>query len=505
MSLFTCRLILCTDAKNGIGKNNEIPWDVPVDRRIFYDTTTRQYGISKAPNIVVVGRATWKSIPSKHRGLMKRITFVLSKTMTQTELEDDNTRREEVYLVRSFHDIAAKLLEFQSTGREHGFIFIAGGAQVYQQAIRKCKVNAIYHTSLLQDYGCDVFCDIPGLKNNLSANMCSLWDREPIQKKLRYNDAGDVLVFTLYTSFNVAGNAEEQQYLDILAELINAPLSFLRETRNAPAFTKCFRTLSFDLWKSFPLYTTKRVFFRGVVEELLFFLSGSTDTKLLEAKGVNIWKKNTSAEFIAGRGLSYREGDMGPSYGFALRHYGASYNGCDADYTGQGFDQVAHCLHLLKTDPFSRRITMTTYDPLAVSKCVLPPCHGLSIMFDVNNSHELSCTVVLRSNDWCCGNPFNVASYALLVHCFIYAMNNDMSYVGPKFQPGMLNMVIHNAHLYHEHVETALLQCTRVPLAFPTLVIKEKQLDASNQFPSAGDITLKDYRCHPSLTYEMIA
>lgn len=507
-SPFTCRLILCSDAKGGIGKSGTIPWNVPIDRRIFYDVTTRHFGTTtnKVPNIVILGKTTWKSIPPQHRGLTKRITFVLSKSMTQEELDNDNTLHEKVYLFRSFREIAEKLASFDYAGHKRGEIFVAGGAQVYSQAMQSCRVTAIYHTKLSQTYDCDVFFKIDDWKANLSNGLFLLFLRDPWSKTLCYNVTGDRLTLDVYNTIPILGNAEEQQYLDILADLINASHSTaLRQTRNAPAVTLIFRTMSFDLSKSFPLFTTKRVFFRGVVEELLFFLAGHTDTKLLEAKGVNIWKKNTTAEFIAARGLPYREGDMGPSYGFSLRHLGAKYIGCDADYTDQGFDQIEHCLRLIKNDPFSRRIVMTTYDPLTVDQCVIPPCHGLSIMFDIDRDYRLSCTTVFRSNDWCCGNPFNVASYALLIHYFVYAINNDVSYTGPKLKLGMLHMMIHNVHLYEAHLQNGMLQSMRIPMRFPTLEIKEKDSQSAKQFPLFTDLILKGYCCHSSLEYEMFA
>ena len=115
---------------------------------------------------------------------------------------------------------------------------------------------------------------------------------------------------------------------------------------------------------SFPLLTTKRVFTRGIIEELLWFVSGCTDGKVLSAKGVNIWEGNGSREYLDRVGLSHRrEGDLGPVYGFQWRHFGAEYKTCDDDYSAQGVDQLAQVVEKIKTNPTDRRIIMSAWNP----------------------------------------------------------------------------------------------------------------------------------------------
>jgi len=109
-----------------------------------------------------------------------------------------------------------------------------------------------------------------------------------------------------------------------------------------------------------PLMTTKRVFWRGVMEELLFFISGVTDTNILSDKGVRIWEGNTSREFLDSRGLTeYKVGEFGKMYGFEWRHWGAEYKGSSHDYSGEGIDQLQNCIDMIKNDPDSRRIIMS--------------------------------------------------------------------------------------------------------------------------------------------------
>ena len=117
-----------------------------------------------------------------------------------------------------------------------------------------------------------------------------------------------------------------------------------------------------------PLLTTKRTFMRGILEELLWFVRGKTDSKLLSEKGVKIWDGNGSKEFLEKRGLGHRrEGDLGPVYGFQWRHFGADYDDCDASYAGKGVDQLAECIRKIKEDPTDRRIILSAWNPAGAS------------------------------------------------------------------------------------------------------------------------------------------
>jgi thymidylate synthase len=288
----------------------------------------------------------------------------------------------------------------------------------------------------------------------------------------------------------------ESNYLNLLEEIIYIGNS--RQTRNGLTYSVFGKTIEYDISDKFPLLTSKKVFFRGIIEELLFFIAGKTDTKLLEAKGVNIWKGNTSEEFIKSVNLPYREGDMGPMYGFNWLHFNAYYTGCDADYTNQGFNQFEQVLTLLKEDPYSRRIIMTSYNPAVASDGVLYPCHGIAIQFyvrDYNGKKYVSCSMTQRSADIACGVPYNIASYAALVYIIC-------SYLGDDYVPDRLIMNFGDIHLYEEHINEALVQIKRNPFEFPTLEIKK--------FDNISDLTyehfnLKDYECHEPIKYVMKA
>ena len=181
-------------------------------------------------------------------------------------------------------------------------------------------------------------------------------------------------------------------------------------TRNAKTYSIFDNSITFDMKDGFPLLTTKRMFWKGIVEELLFFIRGDTNSKHLEDKGVRIWQGNTTQEFIDNIGLPYQEGDMGPMYGFMWRHFGADYTGCNTDYTNQGFDQLSKIVEEIKTNPHSRRILMSDFDPSRAHQGVLYPCHSLVLQFYVRDGKFLDVKMYQRSVDSFLGEPFNIAS-----------------------------------------------------------------------------------------------
>ncbi|KDD73326.1 thymidylate synthase, partial [Helicosporidium sp. ATCC 50920] len=252
------------------------------------------------------------------------------------------------------------------------------------------------------------------------------------------------------------GLHEEQQYLDLISEAISQGVP--RGDRTGTGTLAVFgRTMRFNLRHSFPLLTTKRVFWRGVVEELLWFLAGSTDANRLKAKGVGIWDGNGSRAFLDSLGLQHREeGDLGPVYGFQWRHFGAAYADMHADYAGQGVDQVADLVHRIKTNPCDRRLLLCAWNPTAIPQMALPPCHVLAQFFVARG--ELSCSMYQRSADLGLGVPFNIASYALLTRMLAQVCG---------LRPGEFFHVLGDAHVYANHVEPLKEQLQNQPRCFP--------------------------------------
>ena len=257
-----------------------------------------------------------------------------------------------------------------------------------------------------------------------------------------------------------------------------------------------------------PLLTTKRVFMRGVLEELLWFVRGSTDGKLLSDLGVKIWDGNGSRAFLDRVGLSHRrEGDLGPVYGFQWRHFGAPYVDCDTDYTGQGVDQLAEVVRKIREAPTDRRIILSAWNPAGPSarsarsdavdlgKMALPPCHMFCQFYVTLPEAEgarpkLSCLMYQRSADLGLGVPFNIASYALLTHMIARVTDTDA------------HEFIHqlgDAHVYRDHIEPLKQQLEREPRPFPKLAWRERGADEPaltiDSF-AANDFIVQGYQPH---------
>jgi dihydrofolate reductase / thymidylate synthase len=254
------------------------------------------------------------------------------------------------------------------------------------------------------------------------------------------------------------------QYLDLVGDIISA--GAVRGDRTGTGTVSLFgKSMRFNLRGGvFPLLTTKRVFWRGVAEELLWFVSGSTDATALAAKGIGIWDGNGSRAFLDSVGLGHREeGDLGPVYGFQWRHWGAAYKTKRDDYKGAGIDQLAECIRLIKTDPTSRRIVMSAWDPASLPAMALPPCHMFCQFYVAGG--ELSCQMYQRSGDVGLGVPFNIASYALLTRLVAQVCG---------LVPGDLVHVLGDAHVYANHVEPLREQLLNSPRPFPVRKREER-------------------------------
>ncbi|KAF5272570.1 hypothetical protein FQR65_LT04909 [Abscondita terminalis] len=241
----------------------------------------------------------------------------------------------------------------------------------------------------------------------------------------------------------------------------------------------------------FPLLTTKRVFWRAVVEELLWFIRGSTNAKELSEKKVHIWDANGSRQFLDQMGFTDREeGDLGPVYGFQWRHYGATYKGMNENYDNEGIDQLGKVIDTIRNLPNDRRIIMCAWNPTDIPKMALPPCHCLAQFFVADG--ELSCLLYQRSADMGLGVPFNIASYSLLTVMIAHI-------TGLKL--GEFIHTLGDSHIYLTHVEPIKTQIQRIPKPFPRLYIK-RQVTSIEDF-KMEDFDLIGYDPHPTIKMEM--
>ncbi|MEO8650134.1 MAG: thymidylate synthase [Acidobacteriota bacterium] len=210
----------------------------------------------------------------------------------------------------------------------------------------------------------------------------------------------------------------------------------------------------YDLGQGFPMVTTKRVPFRWVAEELFWFLSGSTDEKDLRARGVDIWAEWATAEQTARFGRN--EGDLGPVYGYLWRSFGGNYPAMD------GADQVQRLMTQIETNPNSRRLIVTGWNPATCDDVALPPCHTL-FQFKVENGKILHCQLYQRSADAFLGVPFNISSYALLTHLVAHASG---------LEPGEFIHTFGDLHIYSNHLEQVEELLSRTPMEPPKLELQ---------------------------------
>jgi thymidylate synthase len=242
---------------------------------------------------------------------------------------------------------------------------------------------------------------------------------------------------------------------------------------------------------TFPLLTTKKVFYRGIAEELFWFIRGSTSAKDLQEKNVHIWDGNSTREYLDSIGLTDREvGDLGPVYGFQWRHFGAEYVDMHTDYSGKGVDQLGKIIHTLKTRPTDRRMIMCAWNPSDLDKMALPPCHCL-VQFYVADG-ELSCQLYQRSADMGLGVPFNIASYALLTVMIAHVTG---------LKPGDFVHTLGDAHVYSNHVDALKEQCARIPRNFPKIRVK-RDVTSIDDF-KFEDFEVTDYNPHPKISMQM--
>ena len=273
----------------------------------------------------------------------------------------------------------------------------------------------------------------------------------------------------------------EHSYLHLLEQCLSSPV---RETRNAQCHSFFGAFLEHDLAQGFPLLTTKKIFFRGVLQELAWFLRGSTNNQELMDNAVRIWEKNAQVFDPE------HKTDLGAIYGFNWRYFGAKYVDCFTDYTGQGVDQIASIIRGLKENPNSRRHVLSAWNPS--QPCALPPCHTMYQWYVQDG--KLSCHMYQRSSDLFLGLPFNVASTALLTHLLAHECDLDVS---------TMRIIIGDAHIYTQHVDAVREQLGRIPKLLPQIsIVREKD---GLWGLKEEDVVLMNYNAHPRIRAPMIA
>jgi len=297
----------------------------------------------------------------------------------------------------------------------------------------------------------------------------------------------------------VEKESQEYQYINIIKKIIDE--GHWEEGRNGRTKSIFGESMRFSLQNGkIPIITVKKTAWKTCLKELLWFIKGETDNKLLQEQGVHIWDGNSSREFIESRGLGhYSEGILGTIYGYQWRYFNACYNYITGkpipdENNKTGIDQLQQIIDALK-DPkqrTSRRLVMTAWNPCQLDEMVLPPCHILC-QFNVHDGNKLSCALYQRSVDEALGSSFNIASYSFLTH--LLAKHCGLEAYEFVYFSG-------NCHLYENHIEPMKEIFNRIPFEFPTLEITNIKENINDY--QVSDFIISNYQSHDVIKMKMV-
>lgn len=488
----TINVISCvTNYKNklAIGRNGGLLYKLSEDMKMFKSITSDRLSTDSLldKNVVLMGRKTWFSIPREHRPLKNRLNLVLTRDTDLLNLSP--YPKSVLFSKRDFKQQFSKNVYFITFDQFLDFynltkanVFVIGGGEIYDMFFKssdtKLYPSAIFLTEVYNYTNEYLEPDTFMSHFDQSYKLISVSEKYS-QSKLSFR-------FLEYKHF-IGYKTDENCYLDCIKRILEVGKS--RDDRTGVGTVSIFgHQMEFDISQSIPLFTTKRVPWKSCIEELLWFMRGDTDVKILQKRGVKIWDGNTSREFLDNRGLyHYDTGILGPGYGWQWRHFGAKYSQAFADTSNLdtskigGFDQLEYVINELKTNPFSRRIMMSYWNPPDFDKTALLPCHTSCQFYVTERSGEryLSCMFNMRSNDIFLGNPFNIFSYAVLT--YIIAKRCDMN-------PDRLIYNVGDMHIYKNHLEQIAEQLEREIRPFPKIY-----LNPDIKIKSIDKITVDDF------------
>jgi dihydrofolate reductase / thymidylate synthase len=466
MSLCRFSIIVAVDKNGGIAKSGYMPWNCRSDMKFFRDMT-----VGHKRNVVIMGRKTYETIPVEHRPLRDRECVVISRSLKQAEHPSVTVCTS---LIEAFGLIGNRVKKYDE-------IFVAGGETIYQEVVRDFLYlcSKIYVTKFKREYDCDQFFPIDNLKEMIEAESF-------FQSPQKTRD---------FTRYFIAPKIQHQEYtyLNVLQDILDNGEK--RSDRTSVGTVSKFGVrMEFDISKRLPVITTRKISYDQIIKELLFFVSGKTDTKILSSQGVKIWEANTTRKFLDSRKLEYDEGDMGTSYGFQWRHWGAEYIGADGNYTGQGIDQLQNLIDNIRNDPFSRRHILSAWNVSQLDEMALPPCHLLAQFYVSADRKFLDCQMYQRSGDCFLGVTWNITSYCILTYMIAHLT---------QLRPRKFIHVIGDAHIYNNHVSQVSKLIARVPKPFPILRFrKSASIHEIDDF-EFNSFALEGYDSWPSISGKM--
>lgn len=520
------KIIVAVDDKFGIAKDGVTPWKIPGElaafskitkntsdnvHSLFKNNSSWNVPITNKKNVLIMGSNTFKQFPISSVIAGNRIFIVLTSNPTSVPNahHTQSSLNDALALCNKMRDVVAN-------------IFICGGAELYNQALyHPCCEMVIAH-GVTGDFKCDKKFD---LFPTIHAHNRVFSSSPPWKISMEYItiEDEDKKGAIIHRDINYAVHTRtynETNYLELMTHIATTGIvkPNRTDTHTISLFAQSARypLMERDDSAILPMFTTKKVSFALVYSELIWFISGGTNTDFLLKHNNHIWDDNGTREFLDKNKLAgYRPGELGPVYGFSWRHYGAAYI-TDGDmavlqmtedqrkdmYKMTGIDQLSNVINSIKTNPYSRRHVITAWNPSQLDEMALPPCHH-TFTFNVEpdpvsgKPKFLSCFVDMRSNDMFLGHPFNVTSYALLTHmiariCGLTARELVISSV--------------DAHIYINHVDQVKAQVSRIPYGYPTLKFSDRIMTKQNlTIDDFGidDISVVNYYSHPFIKAKM--
>jgi thymidylate synthase len=443
--------IVFKNQKFGIGYNGDLLFKIPKDMKFFKEITSN--------NTVVMGYKTWLSIPNAP--LINRKNIVL----TRHSKVINNNKKDTLFM--NFNQFK----KYYSNNLSEK-IYVIGGSQIYSLFLndKELKPNNIIFTHItppdLKNVKIDTFIE-PDL---ISQYRLTGYSEQMMHHILKYR----ILYYSLKNTPH-----EEEKYITLIKKILENGNKRIDRT-NVGTLSLFGQSLRFDISETIPLLTSKSVSFKNILEELLWFCRGETDATILKSKGVNIWNGNSSREFLDSRNLHhYKEGECGPIYGHQWRKFGKSQ-------VNNGIDQLEYVENLLKTDPMSRRIMLSAWNPVDFDKMALLPCHT-HVQWYVENKKDkkvLSCMFNMRSSDFALAGTYNIVSYSILT--YILAKKTGMV-------PGEIIYTAGDCHLYLSHLEAVKEQFNKGFRPFPVLQLNDSIKNKPWENISSKDFSLIGY------------
>lgn len=448
------KVFVACDIENGFSKKGTIPWNLAADRKFLKEKT-----VGNGNNVIIMGKDTFLAMP--HKPLPLRKNVIISGTMNAHQYQD----------VLVYPSLLTALTELGKLEKTIDNVFIWGGQQLYTESLTTFGYlcDKVYLTRVKGKYSCDRHFPY------------HILETKPSKIKV------DTSEYTIL-SYKPQIRHQEEKYLTLTRKILHEGEKLMDRT-NVGTLSKFGKRLKFDISNTIPILTTKKTLHEKVIKELLWMISGSTSSKVLEEQNVMIWKANSTREFLDGRGLpEYEEGDLGPIYGFQWRYWNAEYLGTNEKYTGQGIDQLLNVINLIKTQPQSRRLLVSAWNVEQLDKMALPPCHVM-FQFHVSQTGHLDCQVYQRSADVFLGLPFNIVFYSVLTYIIGHLTH---------FKPRKLIMCLGDAHVYSTHIESAQKMLQRTPLPWATLSINKEHTKLE-------DFTFDSFEVHNYISWPYIS